>query len=76
MALELHFVGDGGDVFSTPVATIVLNRFGSAGNGLPCVITDCMSMAEFEAQVRIVEQHLARLRQEAKFRFEAAGISN
>ena len=67
MKLELEFVPPEGEERST--VRIILDPLGeSPTSGLPTLTPNCKTYDELEAQVKLIERHLGKIRKEgAKF---------
>jgi hypothetical protein len=74
MELEVDFQEDRAN--HRAVARIVMYGAYETVGGSPCLTSECESMGALETEIRSLEEQLQRLRQWAKAKFAAAGISN
>jgi len=75
MALELEFEVPGD--LTKASAVVVLNPvWRKDESGPPRLTTDCATMGDLEGQLKLLEQQIARIRDEARRKFIMAGISN
>jgi hypothetical protein len=76
LTLKLEFKVPGRTALNAS-ATIFLTDFSTVEKGgLPAVSSICASIGELEGELHLIEMQIASIRNEAKRRFLAAGISN
>jgi hypothetical protein len=73
MPFELLFRAPAGPLRAS--ATVLLNPH-FKHDGVPMITPECATYAELDAELRVVEEWIARIRRQAKSKFAAAGISN
>jgi hypothetical protein len=74
MRLDLEF--HEGSPLTNATAYVVVSDFDPSPSGFPCLVEDCVSMAELEGELQRLEGDIAKIRAEAKRRFLKAEISN
>jgi hypothetical protein len=73
MPFELHFRAPAGPLRAS--ATVLLNPH-FEHDGVPMITPQCATYAELDAELRLVEEWITRMRRQAKSKFADAGIPN